>query len=169
VRNRLRLRLPHRNLAKPRWPQPMRSGKCKPQSEVLTHSAQLIGGGWPLDAVRPPQAVDRLLVTPAPTPPPLAEGRFEGRASAVHAVCVLLFWRHRRFDVKTKTPWAIEALCIIIIRIVGYGGLGATACFLDFPAAGVPDKRFHRQHVGEERRIRPGPVRGWSEHTPYQT
>jgi hypothetical protein len=30
-------------------------------------------------------------VTPAPTPPPLAEGRFEGRASAVHAVCVLFF------------------------------------------------------------------------------
>ena len=186
VRNRLRLRLPHRNLAKPRWPQPMRSGKWKPQSEFLTHSAQLIGGGWPLDAVRPqqgvdfcqrrphdavrpPQAVVRLLVTPAPTPPPRAEGRFEGRASAVHAVCVLFFWRHRRFDVKTKTPWAIEALCIIIIRIVGYGGLDASACFLGFPAAGVPDKRFHHQQLSEERRVRPGPVRGWSEPTPNQT
>ena len=41
----------------------------------------------------------------------------------------------------------MEALCIIIIRIVGYGGLGATACFLDFPAAGVPDKRRAKDPV----------------------
>ena len=70
---------------------------------------ELGGEGWsradlrhfrrrrPHDAVRRPQAVGRLLVTPAPTP-----GLFEGRVSAVHAVCALYFWRHRRFDVKTN-------------------------------------------------------------------
>jgi hypothetical protein len=142
VRNRLRLRLPHRRgqgaadpsvlrglarwehsspppstaatrvpwkltpclipTAHPRWSTALPS-RTIPTSLLLDAVRPQQGVDfcqrWPHDAVRPQQAVVRLLVTPAPPPPPWAEGRFEGPASAVHAVCVLLFWRHRRFDV----------------------------------------------------------------------
>ena len=191
VRNRLRLRLPHRRgqgAADPsvlrglaRWehssPPPSTAAtrvpwKLTPCLILTAHPrwstalpSRTIPTSLLLDAVRP----QRDAGTDAPT-----VGRRAVRGTRLCCPCclcgiVLEASTTLRRDVKTKTPWAIDALCIIIIRIVGYGGLDASACFLGFPAAGVPDKRFHHQQLSEERRVRPGPVRGWYEPTPTQT